>query len=301
MFRLTDPKGNLLFKYEGETSRFGIAATDCELATEILEGRYILSCKIGDTESRRAVEVNKYVLPKFKVEVKLDRPYYRPREKAKIVVQADYFFGKPVADAEVLVKVRSDKLLHEEKLRTDAKGHGEFEYTMPDTEPVTPLQFTANVTDTGGQKQSASVERMVTKDSVRIDVVPENGTLVAGVPNTVYVLTTRVDGLPMSLRVKVADFDEFRTDALGVGSLVVTPNSASVEWDLTARDEGGTVLAKKTVNLNCEAWMSDFLLHTDKAVYRAGDTMQLSVRSAADQPVYRRCRQGRSNAADAGH
>src|SRR5207244_1928018 len=60
LFTLVDPKGNLIFKQPGETSKFGIAATDCRLADEITEGTYTLTCKVGDTQSRRAVEVKKY-------------------------------------------------------------------------------------------------------------------------------------------------------------------------------------------------------------------------------------------------
>jgi uncharacterized protein YfaS (alpha-2-macroglobulin family) len=312
LFTLIDPKGNLLFKHEGETSKFGIAATDCRLASEILEGTYTLVCKVGDTESRRAVEVKKYVLPKFKVEVRPDRPYYRPKETAKVVVQADYFFGQPIADAEVVIEVRGragDKPIHEEKLRTDAKGRGEFQYTMPDPPgdglpdlrwssrlvprpdkmdwmAETPLLLEAHVTDSGGQKQTRALEVVVTNHPVRVSLVPETGTLVQNVPNTVYVLTTRADGLPLSLGVKVADFDELHTDALGVGSFVVTPTSDSVRWEVKARDRAGELLASEQVVLTTGVSSDDFLLRTDRAVYRGGDTMRLSVRAAKDRPVY---------------
>jgi hypothetical protein len=291
LFTLSDPKGNLIFKQTGETSKFGIAAMDCRLAGEILEGRYVLSCKVGETETRQAVEVKKYVLPKFKVEVRLDRPYYRPKETAKVVVQADYFFGKPVADAEVVVNVaegdgESKHQLQEKKLRTDDKGRAEFDYALADMPSApTVLSFDAAVVDVGGEKQSVTVERLVARDAVRIDLVPENGTLVPEVPNTVYVLTTRLDGLPMSLRVKVGNFDEIRTDALGVGSFVVVPSASFVE-EVKARDDMGELLASRTARLDCINRTSDFLLRTDKAAYRAGDTMLLSVRAATDSPVY---------------
>ena len=48
----------------------------------------------------------KYVLPKFKVTVTPDKPFYKPGDTIKLAVQADYFFGKPVADAEVDVWTR---------------------------------------------------------------------------------------------------------------------------------------------------------------------------------------------------
>src|SRR5262249_42739758 len=93
-FAISDPKGNGIFKKHDVTSKFGIASAECPLASEILEGRYEIDCKLGDTSSRRSVEVKKYALPKFKVDVTLDQPYYHPGQKVKATVQADYFFGK---------------------------------------------------------------------------------------------------------------------------------------------------------------------------------------------------------------
>ncbi len=99
VFSIADPKSNVIFKQKSSTSPFGITSADCELASELIEGTYTISCKVGDTESRMQVEVLKYVLPKFKVAVKLNRPYYVPGERAECTVQANYFFGKPVANA----------------------------------------------------------------------------------------------------------------------------------------------------------------------------------------------------------
>ena len=71
VFTISDPKGNVIFKKEEPTSRFGIASADCPLAQEILEGPYAVACKVGDVGSRLTVEVQKYVLPKFNVGVQL--------------------------------------------------------------------------------------------------------------------------------------------------------------------------------------------------------------------------------------
>ena len=76
-------------------------------------------------ESRLSVEVKKYVLPKFKVAVTTDKPFYKPGDTIKLTVQADYFFGKPVADAEVKVDAKEDTpggVSGVLEGRTDAKG-----------------------------------------------------------------------------------------------------------------------------------------------------------------------------------
>src|SRR5262249_58651127 len=94
-FTVTDPKGNVVFKQKSQTSDYGIASADCPLADEIIEGQYGICCTVGDTPSRLAVEVKKYVLPKFKVRLALDGPYYTPGQKATATVEAGHFFRQP--------------------------------------------------------------------------------------------------------------------------------------------------------------------------------------------------------------
>src|SRR5262249_4216173 len=86
-FSIIDPKGNIISKRQDVTSKYGITSLDCPLASEIIEGPYIIACRVGDTESRLSVEVKKYVLPKFKVGVELDRPYYQPGQAVRCSVR----------------------------------------------------------------------------------------------------------------------------------------------------------------------------------------------------------------------
>ena len=58
-------------------------------------------------KSKLTVEVKKYVLPKFKIDLKLDRPYYQPGEKVTGKLHAQYFFGKPVANGDAHIDVRT--------------------------------------------------------------------------------------------------------------------------------------------------------------------------------------------------
>ena len=97
-FSLTDPRGNVVFRDGKPTSRFGIGSADCPLAGELIEGNYHVDCRVGETTSRATVEVKRYVLPRFKVALALDQPYYQPGQIIKGRVQADYVFGKPVAE-----------------------------------------------------------------------------------------------------------------------------------------------------------------------------------------------------------
>ncbi len=106
-FSVTDPRGNVVFREGSPTSRFGIASADCPLAGELIEGNYHVDCRVGETTSRATVEVRRYVLPRFKVALTLDQPYYQPGQVIKGRVQADYVFGKPVADGVVNVAIEA--------------------------------------------------------------------------------------------------------------------------------------------------------------------------------------------------
>ena len=81
LFTLTDPAGNIILKQPGVTSAYGLTSLDCPLATEIIEGDYTINCRIGSTDSTATVEVKHYTLPKFKVTLSTDKPFYAPGER----------------------------------------------------------------------------------------------------------------------------------------------------------------------------------------------------------------------------
>src|SRR5262249_50254696 len=61
-FTVRDPEENIIFKQSATASRFGIAAAECPLASELIEGIYTVTCTMGETKSRLMVLVQKYVL-----------------------------------------------------------------------------------------------------------------------------------------------------------------------------------------------------------------------------------------------
>jgi anti-sigma factor RsiW len=302
VFTIVDPKGNLIFKQREPSSAFGIAAADCELADEIIEGPYALACKIGDTESKLTVDVKKYVLPKFKIDVELDQPFYEPGQKVKGTVQVDYFFGKPVADGVVEVEVSNGDVgvekggsERETKIRahTDGLGKATFELKVPDkligkeqNSGDARLSFVVAVQDTAGQKQSKTVSRVVTNQPLRIEVIPEAGTIVHGVANTVYLYVSYADGRPARAEVVVSGRDEtLKTSALGIASFEISPESAVVDYTIRATDAEGKT-GRKTVRLEASNTSRDFIVRTDKAVYDGGDTMKLTALGSGVEPVF---------------
>ncbi len=295
-FTITDPKGNIIFKQSDETSEFGISSAKCPLATEIIEGDYTIQCTIGQTTSDRTVTVEKYVLPKFKVGITLDKPFYAPGEQVAGSVQADYFFGKPVAGGEVAIEVRTPHIgletiasITEE---TDASGKANFKFSLPtqligreQDDGNARFMLVATVTDTANQKYSTGTSRVVTVNPIGLEIIPESGTLVQGVANTIYVFTSYADGRPARTQLTINGQPEIETGKLGVASFEITPETDTVGITVTATDSEGRV-GREHVRLACGSFDGDFLIRPDKAVYNGGETMKLVALGGGVEPVF---------------
>lgn len=298
-FEITDPKQNVIFRESTSTSRFGICEADCALANEIIEGPYTVSCTIGDTRSEATVEVGPYVLPKFAAKLALDRPFYAPGDRVEATLQTDYFFGKPVAGATVEFVAESEAAgtlrFHEAQVETDESGTATLGFDLPEffagREQLSgdaSFRLVAIVTDPAGQRNTVAASRLVTTVPVRVEVIPEMGQLVAGVENRVFLFTTTPDGQPLRASVRIGGFDDpFETSELGVGSFELVPEGDTVSLDFTATDVADpTRVATRKVTLEVGGVARDFVLRTDKAVYRGGDTMRIRVLGSGIEPVF---------------
>ncbi|MGP0062849.1 MAG: MG2 domain-containing protein, partial [Isosphaeraceae bacterium] len=296
-FSLTDPRGNVVFREGSPTSRYGISSADCPMADELIEGNYQVDCRVGAATGRTTVEVRRYVLPRFKVALTLDRPYYQPGQPVKGRVQADYVFGKPVAEGSVTVTLKTadiaTKALRTVELRTDGKGTAAFELPLPATligreqdGGSARVSVTATVRDPAGQAQERSEARVVSMHPIRIEVIPEAGALVKDLPNTIHLLTTTIDGRPVQARLILSGLDrELRTNELGVASFEFTPKSDAVDWTIRAEDDQGRT-GRRPVRLASDELSGDYLVRTDKAVYDGGEPVRVLVLAGGVEPVF---------------
>ena len=100
------------------------------------------------------------------------------------------------------------------ELRTDAKGAAAFELPLPATligreqdGGRARVAVAATVRDPAGQTQQRTETRVVAAHPIRIEVIPEAGSLVKGLPNTIHILTTTLDGRPVRTRLTVSGLD----------------------------------------------------------------------------------------------
>src|SRR5262249_27467625 len=201
VFEVEDSKGNKVFKRERTTSAYGVAAVDFQLASEVNNGDYRVRALLGQAQADKTVTVKPYVLPKFKAELSADKKFYLPKETVKADLQADYFFGKPVAGAKVKVSASTFDVAFKEfqtwEGKTDERGHAKFEIKLPDYFVGQPLakgnalvKLEAKVTDTADHTETFTRTYAVSDQPIRVSLIPEAGRLVPGVENRVFAAAT---------------------------------------------------------------------------------------------------------------
>lgn len=297
VFTVADPKGTVIFKQRDATSRFGIASMRCALADEIIHGLYTITCTIGDTESAATVDVKPYVLPKFRIDSTLDKPYYTPADQVRGSVHAAYFFGKPVdggaLDVKLVGRDVSEHVIADTRVTTDADGRATFALRLPSrlhgnetNSGDARLELQLTLTDAAGQTQSRSRDVLVTTRPLRVQLIPEAGTLVKGLENRIYLYAHYADGQPAAAEVSIAGVDQtLRTGELGVTSFLFRPQDDETKLTVRAVDDRG-VVGRTDVTLDVGRQPHDFVLRTDKAVYTAGELMTLTGFGGGNQPIY---------------
>jgi uncharacterized protein YfaS (alpha-2-macroglobulin family) len=306
-FELEDSRGNKVFKKATETDQFGVAAAEFGLADEVNLGTYHLralmfSSETGDAEAPTntaeiALNVERYVLPKFKVAMefsengKKQKRGYQPGDHVTGTVRANYFFGKPVDGGEIGIKASAmDVAVFEvasAQGKTDADGSYRFDLQLPKYFAGRPLNhgaarvlIEATVKDSAGHAETRGEPITVTESPLLITAVPEGGTLVPNLENQVFVLTSYPDGTPAKtdITVRAAGNSDQRvtSDDGGVAVARVKPKPGSETLQIEAVDREGNQASSK-IELQAREGEEQILLRTERAVYRAGDRIQLKV------------------------
>lgn len=318
-FEVEDARGNKVFKKHGKLTAFGLASADFVLADEVNMGTFTLRVVLPQGQTEKKITVQRYVLPKFKLAVTTDKPYYLPGEEVRGTVKANYFFGKPVADGTVTVTVNTLDIgvskLTELKGTTSAIGAYTFRYTLPNSFVGQPfeqgkavVEFAATLKDTADHKQETHLSVPVVKDPISLVVVPEHRGLVPNVANRIYIAAATPDGTPLknaSIDVSVVPVTPLaaaapqqgapangvqpaklpvvkalKTDDLGLAVYEFTPGNVPVVLNVTATDEKGRK-ATSAQTLQLTGALDGLILRTDKTLAKVGDRLNLEALCSA--------------------
>ncbi|MBI4863154.1 MAG: hypothetical protein HY815_23245, partial [Candidatus Riflebacteria bacterium] len=198
----------------------------------------------------RTITVKPYVLPKFKVELSTDRPFYRPGETLTAVIGSRYFFGKPVngtVDVELSTFTAGFAPAARGQARLSPQGEARVPLPIPrmlaglETEGGRALVL-VKVTDLAGHAHELSRTFPISASSLAVEAIPEAGRLVPRVENVVYVVVARPDGSPLAgARVDVEGAAlSAVTDGAGVAEVRFVPAGTVESWNLAIRGTDGT-------------------------------------------------------------
>src|SRR5271166_3715479 len=252
-FEVEDSRGNKVFKKATETDAFGVASDEFGLADEVNLGTYHLRALMGDAEAPTntaeiALNVERYVLPKFKVAVEFrengkKKRGYQPGDHVIGTVRANYFFGKPEDGAEISIKASAMDVAVAEVAsaqgKTDSDGSYRFDLHLPQYFAGRPLSqgaarvlIEATVKDSAGHAETRGEPITVSESPLLITAVPEGGTLVPNLENQVFILTSYPDGTPAKTDVTVRSFDNGdQHAATDDGGIAIVPIKAKAGKD----------------------------------------------------------------------
>jgi uncharacterized protein YfaS (alpha-2-macroglobulin family) len=302
IFEMEDSRGNKVFKKMTETDKFGIASTEFPLADEVNLGTYHVRALLGEGETPAnsaeiALNVERYVLPKFKVAVDFAgednhaKRGYRPGDHVTGTVHANYFFGKAVDDASITVKASSVDVgvfdVGTVEGKTDRDGVYHFDLKLPAYFAGRPLSqgaarvlVEATVKDSADHSETRGEPITVSESPLLITAVPEGGTLAPNLENQVFILTSYPDGTPARASLKLhgdgISEQSPNSDDGGVAIIRIKPHAGVESLEIEARDKEGNHASNK-IQLQVREGEDQILLRTERAVYRAGDRMALSV------------------------
>lgn len=266
---VTDAKGNLIFKHETRTSAYGIVHADCELAGEVLEGRYHVNAQIGETSSKLAVQVETYVLPKFKIELALDRPHFKPGEPITGLLQVRYFHGEPVQGTATLSLHRGGPSM-EIPVRG---GQARVQFAVP-PETTDDLNRTLNVEvrDTAAQQHALQVRVPAASRDLLVRVESVDRVLVPGVPSQLLFRVTRPNGTPVQAELHAEPFTQpLTTNSDGIAWWSFTPTQPEFSTRLTIHAD--TQVLHEVVQLLPATPTKHYLVLTGRRTIPAGTSL----------------------------
>ncbi len=296
-FEMEDPRGNKVFKKATQTDGFGVASAEFVLADEVNLGAYHLRARMDTNTEELALNVERYVLPKFKVAVEFagsdKRHGYRPGDHVTGTVRANYFFGKAVEDAEITVKASGMDVAKFEagsvQGKTDREGVYHFDLRLPTYFAGRPLSqgaarllVEATVKDSAEHSESRGEPIVVSESPLIVTAAPEGGTLIPNIENQLFVLTSYADGKPAKASVRVHSNgmpdQTAATDEGGVAIVHLPAGTGAEPVQMEASDGDGN-RSSNSVTLDARPGQDQVLLRTERAIYRAGDRIALKVLS----------------------
>jgi len=270
-----DGNDNRVFLQDAQTSDFGIMSGRFRLADEVNSGLYRLTVeRDGILEAQANFEVSPYVLPKFEIILHTDKPQYNLDDTIYLTGNVRYFFGEPVNQGTVNIHINNQPVL--EGAALDEHGGFSLSY-IPQAAGV--YTIFAEVIDNSNYRIEETIHIRVAEGPFEIELLPEHGYLVQGMPNRVYVFTNRADGAPVGAHLQISGRNFSRqvaTDENGMGVFILEDSAAANHINVRGVDMDGNSVTR---DFEFTGFARNITLSTNRPRYAMGETIYLNLTS----------------------
>lgn len=208
-----EAKGLKVFKKDVDTDDFGMASLDLPLSSEPNLGTWKVSATTGKRSVQLDVRVERYVLPKYEVNVDLPKDWVLASEPIKGKVSAEYSYGKPVT-GEVVIKASRYVGTWQEYAEVTRNLAGDtVDFDLPAVQYVSgvpgakglgnvQLDVAVKEKSTGYEEKTSRLLR-VAADAVTLQVIPDSVTFKPGLPLNLLLLAETPDRQPVDAQVQL--------------------------------------------------------------------------------------------------
>ncbi|HSQ25299.1 MAG TPA: MG2 domain-containing protein [Pyrinomonadaceae bacterium] len=238
---IEDPNNGKIFEKDLPFSTRGTFSGEIDLGEEAPLGSYNITAAIGEAKSSGYFEVQEYKKPEFKVTVKGPKEFAAVGEKVKFTINANYFFGAPVTNADVHYYIYKQRYYHwwwgsdesnefddaagpeneggdeedygyygndlvtEGDAELNAKGEAYVEFEVPAPEEKEEWDYSyrleAQVTDASRREMQGAASFIGTRGKTVADAYPERYIYYQGDAARIRVKTADYAGHPVSEKV----------------------------------------------------------------------------------------------------
>ncbi len=310
-----DPTDALVQRREVTTNAHGSVSGEVQLASEPALGQWQLIVCVGAWRGYAGFEVQAYRKPEYTAQVAFGVPHAVGGATVPVTISARYFFGQPVADAEVgySVSFAGDGPTEDAfngRGVTDARGELRLQVRTKRLPADRTLNVTATVTDLSRRSQGAAGGVRITAGAFSVELTPDRAVYRPGDKAVVAVHTMDHDGKPVSVPVAVrlveTLYDEQRrpykrtekrqvtTDSAGkgtVGFTLVRPGYMSLEAEAFDAEDNKIAAEASlwSAGGECDGYEYPTLdLVSDRETYKPGETATVLLNTSLIAPEGRR-------------
>ncbi|CAN5816298.1 hypothetical protein BH18ACI4_BH18ACI4_03790 [soil metagenome] len=236
---IEDPNNARVFARELPVSARGTFNGEMEISAEAALGNYRILVETDVGASRGSFEVAEYKKPEYKVKVSAPKKHMNAGEKMHFSVSARYFFGSPVANAEVKYYIYRSRyyawgsgedsdetseqtgseedyfddhgsendMVRESEAKLSPDGHVNVEFQIPEADENDPWDYSyrldAQVTDSSRRTLNGSASFVATRGNTVAHASPDRYVYSKGDVAKIRVKTTDYEGRPAAARIQL--------------------------------------------------------------------------------------------------